>query len=104
MSMISPSKRKGVFWVLPVNLANPDEIVKSIKAVTPKAGVQNSLILLNSRFRGNDRKDRLRLVTRPSILAYSTLTSASFFLASSDFGREALLAKGALGLELSVKN
>jgi hypothetical protein len=33
-----------------------DEIAKSLKTVTPaEAGVQNSLNLLDSRFRGNDK-------------------------------------------------
>jgi len=47
---------------------NKDGIVKSPKNVTPaKAGVQNPLNLLDSRFRGNDKKRKLRLFTRLSI-------------------------------------
>jgi hypothetical protein len=38
------------------NAAIYDDLVKSLKTVTPaEAGVQNSLNLLDSRFRGNDK-------------------------------------------------
>ena len=38
------------------NCAKDDDLVKSLKTVTPaEAGVQNSLNLLDSRFRGNDK-------------------------------------------------
>ena len=44
-----------------VFLDNFDELVKSRKAVTPaKAGVHSILEYLDSRFRGNDRKEAKR--------------------------------------------
>ena len=37
-----------------------DDLVKSLKTVTPaEAGVQNSLNLLDSRFRGNDKNGEI---------------------------------------------
>jgi len=37
-----------------------DDLVKSLKSVTPaEAGVQKSLNLLDSRFRGNDKKGEI---------------------------------------------
>ena len=42
---------------LKLPIGNFDELVKSPKIVTPaNAGVQNLLIILDSRFRGNDAK------------------------------------------------
>jgi hypothetical protein len=39
---------------------NLDELIKSRKTVTPaEAGVQNSLNLLDSRFRGNDKNGEI---------------------------------------------
>ena len=39
---------------------NYDDLVKSLKTVTPaEAGVQNSLNLLDSRFRGNDKNGEI---------------------------------------------
>ena len=44
-----------------------DDLVKSPKTVTSAgAGVQNSLNLLDSRFRGNDKMEKLRLFTNSS--------------------------------------
>ena len=49
-----------------------DDLVESPKTFTPAdAGVQNSLNLLDSRFRGNDKMEELRLFTKPSFLAIS---------------------------------
>jgi hypothetical protein len=40
--------------------ANFDDLVKSLKTVTPaEAGVQNSLNLLDSRFRGNGKNGEI---------------------------------------------
>jgi len=47
-----------------------DDLVKSLKTVTPaEAGVQNSLNLLDSRFRGNDKN--VEIVTFYETITYN---------------------------------
>jgi len=46
-------------------LFKDDEFVKNLKTVTPaEAGVQNSLKLLDSRFRGNDKNGEVTTFLR----------------------------------------
>jgi len=59
MARLVRLRRSAFYLTIPISTfceSILDDLVKSLKAVTPaKAGVQNFPILLDSRFRGNDK-------------------------------------------------
>jgi hypothetical protein len=68
----NPGQEGSIFgscWTnFDVHEYNFDKIVKNLKNVTPaEAGVQNSLNLLDSRFRENDKNGEIALLPRPSM-------------------------------------
>ena len=69
-------------------IPNPitDDLVKSLKTVTPaEAGVQNSLNLLDSRFRGNDKNGEITTFYETIITKIHIKTSPFSILPTSPF-------------------
>jgi hypothetical protein len=61
-----------------------DDLVKSLKSVTPaEAGVQKSLNLLDSRFRGNDKKGEIETFYETVMIDSSLILFGSFLLSGS---------------------